>query len=246
MKKLLAPLIIVAMVLAACQSAPEPEIVEVTVPVEVTREVTRIITQPPKAVEVTVLVTVPPPPTYTPYPTYTPCPTYTPPPLPTATPEPSPTPTPAETAFLKRDLDLELDRGGVIIRLTLISFALLEDASDELKDTISYFDSWDNVVIMGGMEIEVTNTTQDKISVYPAQGTIVAGNEQVDIDLWLSEDVGGDLFEGVMKTGVVVFGLKRIDVTELDSIQYIVRAPVNADTYERLTDEDYEFVIPLR
>ena len=242
MKKLLGPLIIVVMVLVACQSAPRPEIVEVTVPVpvEVTREVTRIITQPPKAVEVTVLVTAPPPPTYTPYPTYTP------PPLPTATPEPSPTPPPAEAAFLKRDLDLELDRGGVVIRLKAISFARLEDADSELRDSLSAFSYWDDVVIVGGIELEVTNTTDKKISVLPTSGTIVAGNEQVDVDLWLSDNIGGEYFAGVMKEGLVTFGLKRADVAALDSIQYIIGKPYQSDPWERLTDEDYEFVIPLQ
>ncbi len=102
MKKL-ALLLTIAMLLAACQPAPEPEIIEVTVPVEVTR----IVTQPPKMVEVTVLVTQPPLPTYTPYPTYTPhppyptytpYPTFTPPPEPTATPKPTATPRPIATS----------------------------------------------------------------------------------------------------------------------------------------------------
>jgi len=103
MKKL-ALLLTIVLLLAACSPAPEPEIVEVTVPVEVTR----LVTQPPKIVEVTVLVTQPPLPTYTPHPTYTPrpphptytpYPTYTLPPESTVTPEPTatsmPTPLPA-------------------------------------------------------------------------------------------------------------------------------------------------------
>ena len=102
MKKL-ALLLTIVLLLAACSPAPEPEIVEVTVPVEVTR----LVTQPPKIVEVTVLVTLPPPkpievtvlvtqlplPTYTPHPTYTPYSTFTPVPKPTATPRPTATPT---------------------------------------------------------------------------------------------------------------------------------------------------------
>lgn len=91
MKKL-ALLLAIVMLLAACSPAPEPEIIEVTVPVEV--EVTRVVPQTvevtrlvPQTVEVTVLVTQPPLPTYTPYPTFTL------PPEPTSTPKPTATPT---------------------------------------------------------------------------------------------------------------------------------------------------------
>ena len=75
MKK--AALLVFVTLLTACQLRPTPEIVRITVPVEVT-----------------VLVTQPPLPTYTPYSTYTPYPTYTLPPVHTNTPVPLSTDTP--------------------------------------------------------------------------------------------------------------------------------------------------------
>lgn len=182
-------------------------------------------------------------------------PTPTPIPIPpTATPilpsptsvRPAGTPTPSEVRFDKK-LSMELNRGGVVIRLENITRGLMpEGASAEFVEAISFLPGWKDVISVGKIDLKVTNTTNKKVSVHPNQGTIVAGNEQVDVDIWLSEDVGGDLFAGVVKEGFVQFGLERTDITALDSIQYIVSAPFDWDSFERLADEDYVFVIPLR
>lgn len=184
-------------------------------------------------------VLLPPTPTAEP-PTTTPI-------LPAKTPvPPTPVPVSAEPKYLlKKDLDMALDRGGVVIRLRVIGFVLMEGMPAEFHEGVSYFSAWEDVVTVGLIDLSVTNTTDKKVSVYPDQGTVVAGDEQVDVDIWLSEDVGGDYFAGVMKQGSVLFGLKRADVTALDSVRYVVNAPFEAERFESL-GEDYEFVIPLR
>jgi hypothetical protein len=122
---------------------------------------------------------------------------------------------------------------------------LIEDTPGA-QDALAPLPGWKDMRTMGIIILEVINTTNKKISVYPNQGTVIAGSEQVDVDIWLSEDVGGDFFDGVKKEGGVVFGLKQADVLALDSVRYVVSAPVETDTFTSLTDEGYVFVISLR
>ena len=134
-----------------------------------------------------------------------------------------------------------------MISVQAVAFGRIEDMPSSFQEHIAYYDYWDDVITVGVLELKVTNATDKKIRIEPVyDGTIVAGNEQVEMDTSGLADVDGVYFSGVMKEGLVSFGLKRADVTLLDSIRYIVEKPLEADTYEYLADEDYVFVIPLR
>lgn len=68
-----------------------------------------------------------------------------------------------------------------------------------------------------GMKIQVENTTTDKIyTTYPDQATLVTSTgEQVEAETYLSDDVGGEIHEGVIKEGNVIFYLDRGKAEEI-------------------------------
>lgn len=91
-----------------------------------------------------------------------------------------------------------------------VKTVLLRLATDEFREEVEGFDYWDGVTAVGGFEISVTNTTDEKATVHPAQATVIVRDEQVDTNLWFSDDVGGEVFPGVKKEGAVIFGIERL------------------------------------
>ena len=78
------------------------------------------------------------------------------------------------------------------------------------------------------------------------QGVLVVGSEQVDLGeyMFLSGDVGGEIYPGVEKRGSVAFGLKRTTVQEIQSARLIID-PAHDDDFENTCDADYEFMLDL-
>lgn len=56
------------------------------------------------------------------------------------------------------------------------------------------------------IDMTLTNTTDNQISFYPDQGSMVIGNTQVDANLFMTKgDLSGDIHAGVEKTGTIRF-----------------------------------------
>lgn len=72
-----------------------------------------------------------------------------------------------------------------------------------------------------GVKMQVENTTADqKYTTYPDQATLVTSTgEQVEADLFVSDDLGGEIHEGVIKEGNVIFYLKRGKAEEIKWIK---------------------------
>ena len=89
-----------------------------------------------------------------------------------------------------------------------------------------------------GVKFLVENTTDDNIfTTYPDQATLVTSTgEQVSADMFLSDHIGGEIHEGVIKEGDVIFYLER---GEAESIEWI---KLEWETYdEGLSDAgDYD------
>lgn len=71
-----------------------------------------------------------------------------------------------------------------------------------------------------GVKMQIENTTSDKIyTTYPDQATLVTSTgEQVEADMLLSDHLGGEIHEGVIKEGNVIFYLDR---GKAESIEWI-------------------------
>lgn len=74
-----------------------------------------------------------------------------------------------------------------------------------------------------GFKIKIENTTANKkYTTYPDQATLITSTgEQVEADIFLSDNVGGDIYEGVIKEGNVIFYLDRGKVEEITWVKIL-------------------------
>lgn len=119
-----------------------------------------------------------------------------------------------------KDLNLEQQTGPFVVRVLASQLATLETN----EDSKPMFDNKDKVTILT-LQVEVENTSEETNSIYPNQGTVVTNTkEQVECDLFLSEDVGGDFIGQVVKKGDIFFILDS-DPEEITDVKYIISAP---------------------
>ncbi|MEH6940931.1 hypothetical protein [Bacillus sp. JJ722] len=101
--------------------------------------------------------------------------------------------------------------------------------SDDVEDGIKVVNVW----------VELQNTTKDKkYNAYPTQATLVTSTgEQVDANPSITEDIGGEIYEGVSKDGSIGFVLeKTTDVANITSVKFVFDA-FSEDNTERETFE---------
>lgn len=62
-----------------------------------------------------------------------------------------------------------------------------------------------------GVKMQIENTTNDKVyTTYPDQATLITSTgEQVEADMTYSDNLGGEIYEGVIKEGNLIFYLER-------------------------------------
>lgn len=121
--------------------------------------------------------------------------------------------------------------------ITLLNASLADlVVSDEFAE---WFDTPEVVVV--AMEIDVENTTGDTNAIYPDQGTIVTNTgKQVDADLLMSDDVGGDFLGEVTKSGTVFFFFEE-DPAAIENVRYVIGGGFT-ENFESL-GEDLEFSV---
>ncbi|HGZ2521546.1 TPA: DUF4352 domain-containing protein, partial [Enterococcus faecalis] len=72
---------------------------------------------------------------------------------------------------------------------------------------------------------KIENTSDKDFNVYPDQGTLVIEGQQIDADMWFSDDLGGEILHGVTKEGMVTFSIPKIsNVDNVPNIRLIWRA----------------------
>lgn len=95
--------------------------------------------------------------------------------------------------------------------------------------------------------INVENTSANKVTFYPDQGSAVIGDMQLDANLFLTDgDVSGDIQSGVKKEAVLEFLApegKEIDVNAITEVKLMF-----GDVYEDGTFEtqDVSFTVPVQ
>jgi hypothetical protein len=184
----------------------------------------------------------------TPTATYTPRPTQTQRPSPTTAPTATETPLGAIDHFALNALT-SIEQSGLAIDVARVGFFsrqwLLTADGEASFVTKSQFDGVD---VFGEIILRMTNTTDGKLMVYPDQGTIIIGNEQIELSdartgIGGLDDLGGDIFPGVTKVGGVWFGVRRSTFEQITSVLFAFKAPFNADF--RRTGEDFEIVLDV-
>src|SRR5690606_26822698 len=106
----------------------------------------------------------------------------------------------------------------------------------------AFFDNKDEVTIVT-IAMKVENTSEDTISIYPNQAALTTNTgEQVDADMLLSDDIGGEFFGKVNKEGDVIFQLDA-PADEITKVKYIMDG-AHDTSYNSLSDQiqvDLEF-----
>jgi len=114
-----------------------------------------------------------------------------------------------------RNISITEEWKGLEVEILGIAWAeqIYEDYDGNLHDIIT-------------VNFRIKNTrTSGKFTVYPDQGTLVTSTgEQVSANLWESDSIGGELFEGVTKEGVVVWPLERGKVDSITWVRIIFSA----------------------
>lgn len=107
------------------------------------------------------------------------------------------------------------------------------------EDFVDIFGGEDLVLLT--FQVEVTNNSEDTNTIHPDQGIAVTDNgNQVDAEIFLSDDVGGDFHGEVTKTGDVFF-LYDGNADDVSSARYIINSghDENFDNF----GEDIEFTV---
>lgn len=159
----------------------------------------------------------------------------------------APTKTPQPTDFFAWNYVGKQNSGGVILTIARVVVA---DKSAVNAD-FSPVSVFNNRNVVASLVFIVQNTTSKTISIYPDQGKIVGGNEQINLRDFMiggarfGENFSGDLLPGVQATGGIWFGFQRTQLQDIQSLQVNISAPFDASSFTPL-GPDYNFVIDLR
>ncbi|WP_029333000.1 DUF4352 domain-containing protein [Exiguobacterium oxidotolerans] len=127
-----------------------------------------------------------------------------------------------------------------------INFSVNKIQTSRLKVANAYkeaFGDKDEVTLVV-VDVTAENTSDDTINFHPNQATITTNTgEQVDAEIFLSDEVGGEFIGKVKKEGNIFF-VAQSDPKEITSIKYIVDGPSDAN-FENLA-ERYTVEIPTK
>jgi flagellum-specific peptidoglycan hydrolase FlgJ len=136
----------------------------------------------------------------------------------------------------KKDMNKLVENGPMKLTITGIQSATLEP-SDNYKEL---FDNKDKLTIITiGMKVE--NTSEETVSFHPNQATLTTNaGDQVEAELILSADIGGDFFGPTKKEGEVIFTLDTPakDISEIKLI-------INGASNENLDSLGEDIELPL-
>ncbi|OMF61886.1 hypothetical protein BK139_05035 [Paenibacillus sp. FSL R5-0490] len=124
------------------------------------------------------------------------------------------------------------------------------DASDQSTDAAGLIVALGEVKISSDkiqVGINVENTTENKLSFYPDQGSAVIGDIQLDANMFLTDgDVSGEIQGGVKKEAVLEFLTpdgKEIDVNSIKEVKLMLGDVFNDTTFE---SKPVNFTIPIK
>ncbi|MBR2756628.1 MAG: hypothetical protein IKD52_00760 [Exiguobacterium sp.] len=125
-----------------------------------------------------------------------------------------------------------------------IQFAIDKVQTSRLRVAEAYRDSFDGQeeVTVVAMNMIVENTVDETMSFHPNQATLVTNTgEQVEADLFFSDDVGGEFLGKVKKEGNVLFFVKA-KPEELTDLKVVIDGPFN-ENFDKVAEDRYEYTI---
>lgn len=144
-----------------------------------------------------------------------------------------------ELVLLKENHEIEelIKSGPIHISISTIQLGQFKIN----KNMQELFDNKEEVGIIT-VKMTVENTEDKNVSIYPDQAILTTNTgEQIDADVWLSDDVGGDFYGKVSKKGDVVF-LLDLPVEEVNEIKLIID-PASDENYESLEEANHQVLL---
>lgn len=178
--------------------------------------------------------------TSTPFPSATTAPTSTAP-VPTDTSQPTTAPNLGQ--HYAWNYIATQESGGVTVEI--VRFVLADKATiDQDFDLLTPFD---DRPVVAEIIFKITNTTDKIISIYPDQGKVIAGAEQVELlDFFLAsfgDEFSGDIYPGVTVIGGMWLGFKRTSVDDITTVTIAFLAPFD-ENFNSL-GPDFNIVLDL-
>jgi hypothetical protein len=138
-----------------------------------------------------------------------------------------------------------INQGGVEIEITRIAIYTKASLSKDDRELLNSHNGFYDKKTLCDLYFRVTNKSDKEMAVFPTQGLLRVGDEQVDLftySLFGTGDLSGDILPGVTKSGHVKFGLKNATPDEINSMYLLISAPF----YNYLNQgNDYEFHLDL-
>ena len=135
-----------------------------------------------------------------------------------------------------------IESGGVVIQIGRILIAEKTAFNDEFLKEPYYQDK----PVVAEIIFIVKNSSGQIMNVFPDQGYVTIGGEQVDLYTTpsiIGDYVGGEILPGITKIGGFWFGLRRTALDEIQNMAIFIKAPF--DSAYNTTGPEYHFQIDL-
>jgi hypothetical protein len=137
-----------------------------------------------------------------------------------------------------------IESAGVTIQIGRVLFAKQGAFDDEFLQT-PYFE---DKPVVGELIFVVKNNAGQSMNVYPDQGYVVVGGEQINLlDVAMmgsgGDHLGGEILPGVTKIGIIWFGLRRTNLEDLQSMTIVIAGP--HDNFMETFGGEYRFELDL-
>lgn len=140
------------------------------------------------------------------------------------------------------------DRGGVVVEIARVLVGDKVAVGNDINNSFDYCEAFKSTTVVVEIVFRVTNNTDQVISIYPDQGTVVIGNEQINLIDFLfcgqfGDDFSGDIFPGVTAIGGMWLGIKRSSVADVNSMIISFSGP--SDQNYNSLGPDYYFELDI-
>lgn len=131
----------------------------------------------------------------------------------------------------KKNINDVIESGPIRLTITDIQISKV-NPKPNYKSIFNDKDEVTSVVVA----VEVENTSDETVSFYPDQGTVVTNTkEQKEAEIFLSDEVGGDFIGKVIKKGNIIFLLDS-KADEINNVKFVLGHPSN-ENFESIGED---------
>lgn len=128
----------------------------------------------------------------------------------------------------------QIDSGGVTIQIGRVLIADKEDFLAAYNDEFLKMPYFEDKPVLVELIFVIKNNSGQTMSVFPDQGLVAVGGEQVNLfEATLigsgGDHLGGEILPGITKIGILWFGLRRTPLDAVQSMDIIIKEPFDVN-----------------